>query len=176
MWLLYQKRMAVARMRRLHRFEQSMPKDSFPMPKIDQLVDASATAQRLSFLDAYSGYHQIPMHQPDQEATSFRGLSSNYCYKVMPFGLKIAGATYQRAITWICAPHLGKTMGVYIDDIVVMSRQNGDHISNLKAVFDTLRKYDLKLNASKCAFGVGAGKFLGFIVRHWGIEANPSQI
>ena len=106
-------------------------KDSFPLPRIDQIVDASAGHDMLFFLDAFSGYHQIPMHPSDAEKTSFimpRGL---YCYNVMPFGLKNAGATYQRLITKMFRPLLGSTMEVYIDDMLVKSKQHQDHVTHL---------------------------------------------
>ena len=83
------------------------PKDNFPLPRIDQIVDASAGHDMLSFLDAFSGYHQIPMHPPDAEKTSFIMPHGLYCYNVMPFGLKNIGATYQRLVTKMFRPLLG---------------------------------------------------------------------
>ena len=92
------------------------PKDNFPLPRINQIVDASAGHGMLSFLDAFSGYHQIPMHPPDAEKTSFITLHGLFCYNVMPFGLKKnARATYQRLVTKMFRPLLGSTMEVYID-------------------------------------------------------------
>ena len=76
-------------------------KDPFPIPRIDQLVDATVGHPRMSFLDAFQGYHQIPLALPDQEKTAFRTPTSNYHYRVIPFGLKNAGSTYQRMVTWI---------------------------------------------------------------------------
>ena len=99
------------------------PKDSFPLPRIDHIVDASAGHGMLSFLDAFSGYHQIPMHPLDAEKTSFITPHGLYCYNVMPFGLKNAGATYQRLVTKMFRPLLGSTMEVYIDDMLVKSKQ-----------------------------------------------------
>ena len=152
------------------------PKDPFPLPKIDQLVDATSGHQRMSFLDAFQGYHQIAMSPTNQEKTAFITPRGIFCYKVMPFGLKNAEATYQRMITKMFAEQLGKTVEVYIDNMVVKSIFAGDHLSDLRAVFNTLRRHRLKLNASKCAFGVGSRKFLGFMVTQRGIEANPDQI
>uniref|UniRef100_A0A2N9HSY3 RNase H type-1 domain-containing protein n=1 Tax=Fagus sylvatica TaxID=28930 RepID=A0A2N9HSY3_FAGSY len=152
------------------------PKDPFPLPKIDQLVDATSGHQRMSFLDAFQGYHQIAMNPADEEKTAFITPRGIFCYKVMPFGLKNAGATYQRMITKMFSSQLGKTVEVYIDDMVVKSVRAEDHLEDLRAVFNTLRRHRLKLNASKCAFGVGSGKFLGFMVTQRGIEANPDQI
>uniref|UniRef100_A0A2N9G491 Uncharacterized protein n=1 Tax=Fagus sylvatica TaxID=28930 RepID=A0A2N9G491_FAGSY len=150
--------------------------DPFPLPKIDQLVDATSGHQRMSFLDAFQGYHQIAMNPVDEEKTAFITPRGIFCYKVMPFGLKNAGATYQRMITKMFSSQLGKTVEVYIDDMVVKSVYAEDHLGDLRAVFNTLRRHHLKLNASKCAFGVGSGKFLGFMVTQRGIEANPDQI
>ncbi|CAL9026172.1 unnamed protein product, partial [Prunus brigantina] len=151
-------------------------KDSFPLPRIDQLVDATAGHALLSFMDAYSGYNQIFMHPEDQAHTSFitdRGL---YCYKVMPFGLKNAGATYQRLVNNIFAQLIGNTMEVYVDDMLVKSRTAGQHIPNLSAMFTILKQYKMRLNPTKCAFGVASGKFLGFMISQRGIEANHEKI
>jgi hypothetical protein len=155
---------------------KACPKNPFPLPKIDQLVDATSGHQRMSFLDAFQGYHQIAMNPADQEKTAFITPRGIFCYKVMPFGLKTARATYQRLITRMFTGQLGKTVEVYIDDMVVKSVLAEDHLSDLRAIFNTLRQHRLKLNASKCAFGVGSGKFLGFLVTQQGIEANLDQI
>jgi len=87
-----------------------------------------------------------------------------YCYRVMPFGLKNAGATYQRLVTRMFKDQLGKTMEVYIDGMLVKSKRGEDHIDHLKETFDILRRYEMKLNPKKCAFGIASGKFLGFLV------------
>ena len=155
---------------------KACPKDSFPLPKIDQLIDATTGHDRMSFLDAYRGYHQIPLYAADQEKTTFITPRGTYCYKVMPFGLKNAGATYQRVVTKMFQAQLGKTVEVYIDDMVVKSKRSQDHLTDLRQIFGILHRYQLKLNASKCAFGVGSGKFLGSLVTRRGIEANPDQI
>ena len=151
------------------------PKDSFPLPRIDQIVDASAGHSMLSFLDAFSGYHLILMHPPDTEKTSFITPHGLYCYNVMPFGLKNAGSTYKRLVTKMFRPLLDSTMEVYIDDMPVKSKQHPDHATHLQQAFDLLREYGMKLNPLKCAFGFSAGKFLGFMVTQRGIEANPVQ-
>lgn len=155
---------------------KACPKDSFPLPRIDQLVDATAGHVLLSFMDAYSGYNQILMYEPDQEHTSFitdRGL---YCYIRMPFGLINVGATYQRLVNKMFKKQIGKTMEVYMDDMLVKSKRAEDHIADLAEMFHILRKYKMKLNPQKCVFGVESGKFLGFMVNHRGIEANPAKI
>ncbi|KAI3747104.1 hypothetical protein L6452_09549 [Arctium lappa] len=155
---------------------KACPKDPFPLPHIDSMVDATAGHELLTFMDAYSGYNQILMHSDDQEKTAFMTDKGIYCYKVMPFGLKNAGSTYQRLVNMMFKEHLGDTMEVYIDDMLVKSKHADDHIGHLKQSFDILREYKMKLNSTKCSFGVRAGKFLGYMVTRRGIEANPEQI
>ena len=120
----------------------------------------------LSFLDAFSGYHQIPMYPPDAEKTAFITPHELFCYNVMSFGLKNAGPTYQRLVTKMFRPMLSKSVEVYIDDMLVKSKERRTtlHIYKKQEAFEILRAYDMKLNPSKCAFGVSAGRFLGFMV------------
>ncbi|KAK0592411.1 hypothetical protein LWI29_018735 [Acer saccharum] len=155
---------------------KACPKDSFPLPHIDMLVDATAGHELLSFMDAYSGYNQILMHPDDQEKTAFVTERDIFCYKVMPFGLKNAGATYQRLVNKMFAKMLGSTMEVYIDDMLVKSLIAQQHIDHLRQSFDVLDQYGMKLNPTKCSFGVSSGKFLGYLVTQRGVEANPDQI
>jgi hypothetical protein len=155
---------------------QACPKDPFPLPKIDQLVDATAGHNRMSFLDAFQGYHQIALSPEDREKTAFITPLGIYCFKVMSFGLKNAGATYQRMVTKMFKDQIGKTMEIYIDNMVVKSKLSQNHLEDLTKTFRILRLHKLRLNASKCVFGVGSGKFLGFMVSHRGIEVNPDQI
>ena len=112
----------------------------------------------------------------DQEKTSFVSPIGNYHYKVIPFGLKNAGSTYQRMMTRMFESLLGKNIEIYIDDMVVKSKVVSEHLGDLRVIFKILRSYKLRLNASKCSFGVGSGKFLGYMVTHKGIEVNPEQI
>ena len=155
---------------------KACPKDPFPMPRIDQLVDATAGHPRMSFLNAFQGYHQIPLALEDQEKTSFVTPNRNYHFKVMPFGLKNAGFTYQRMMMRMFKPQLGKNIEIYVDDMVVKSKVVSKHLEDLGGIFDVLRRHKLRLNASKCSFGVGSSKFLGYMVTHRGIEVNPDQI
>lgn len=118
---------------------KACPKDSFPLPCIDQLVDSTAGHALLSFMDAYFGYNQILMFEPDQEHTSFitdRGL---YCYIGMPFGLLNAGATYQRLVNKMFKEQIGKTIEVYVDDILIKSKLEADHVMHLSEMFQILR-------------------------------------
>ena len=117
------------------------PKDSFPLPQIDQFVDASAGHGMLSFLDAFSGYHQIPMHPPNAEKTAFISPYGLFYYNLMSFDLKNTGATYQRLVTKMFRPLLGKTMEVYIDDMLLKSKECSDHAKHLQETFELLRAY-----------------------------------
>ena len=157
-------------------FTKTCPKDSFPLPKIDLIVEATAGHELLNFMDVFSSYNQISMDPDDQEKTSFVTTQRTYCYRVMPFGLKNAGATYQRLVNRMFQKQIGTTMEVYIDDMLVKSTTAELHIAHLSEAFQILRNYNMKLNPAKCAFGVSVGKFLGFIVNHRGIEANPNKI
>ena len=152
------------------------PKDPYPLPSIDQLIDATAGHLMLSFMDAFSGYNQIKLSPEDREKTSFITHRGVYCYKVMPFGLINAGATYQRMMNKIFSGQLGRNMEVYVDDMIVKSMATETHLQDLKECFETLRTHNMKLNPDKCTFALGAGKFLGFLVSQRGIEANPEKI
>ena len=143
------------------------------MPKIDHLVDATVGHHRMSFLDAFQGYHQIPLALDDQEKTAFVNPIRNYHYKVMSFGLKNVGSTYQRMMMRIFESQLGKNIEIYINDMVVKSKVVSEHLGDLGNILEVLRKYKLRLNASKCSFGVRSGKFLGYMVTYRGIEVNP---
>ncbi|XP_052723752.1 uncharacterized protein LOC128193711 [Vigna angularis] len=154
---------------------KACPKDSHPLPSIDALVDGASGHRVLSFLDAYSGYNQIPMYGPDVEKTTFITEKANFCYEVMPFGLKNAGATYQRLMDRIFWEQIGRCMDVYVDDMVVRSSAGIEHIRDLEEVFRQVRKFGMRLNPAKCTFGVAAGKFLGFMLTSRGIEANPDK-
>ena len=126
---------------RLHELEQGVPHDSFPIPKIDQLVDSTVGYKRMSFLDAYRGYHQISMNPTDKEKTSFITPLGLYYYRVMPFGLRNVGATYQRLVTIMFKDQFGKRMEAYIDDMVVKSKEPKTHLDDLRRTFNILRKY-----------------------------------
>ena len=130
----------------------------------------------MSFLDAFQGYHQIPLALEDQEKIAFVTPTGNYHYKLMSFSLKNAGSTYQRMMTRIFEPQLGKSIKIYVDDMVVKSKVVSEHLGDLDNTFNVLRKHKLHLNASKYSFDVGSGKFLGYMVTHKGIEVYLNQI
>ena len=116
------------------------------------------------------------MDETDQKNTSFVTSQGLFCYKVMHFGLKNEGATYQRLVNHMFYPQIGRNVEVYVDDMLVKSQDEEKHLDDLQETFDTLKQYNMRLNPSKCAFGVSSGKFLGFMVLHRGIEANPDKI
>jgi len=125
---------------------KACPKDAYPLPYIDRLVDGAFGHNFLSFLDAYSGYNQIPMYGSDRSKTTFITDRADYCYEVMSFGLKNVGATYQRLMDHVFKDQIGRTMEVYIDDMVVKSQTVEDHVRDLKEVFHQIRKYNMRLN------------------------------
>ena len=155
---------------------KACPKDNYPLPRVDVLVDSTAQHQLLSFMDAFSGYNQIRMDVADQEKTPFVTSQGLFCYKVMPFGLKNASATYQRLMFKMFTNQIETNVQVYVDDMLVKSRREDNHLEDLKETFDILCSYNMKLNPSKCAFGVMVGKFLGFMVSQRGIEANRIRL
>jgi hypothetical protein len=148
----------------------------YPLPRINQIVDSTAGCETLSFFDAYSGYHQIKMKESDQLATSFITHFGMYCYTTIPFGLRNAGATYQRCMNHVFREHIGRTVEAYVDDIIVKARKASDLLSDLETTFKCLRAKGVKLNPEKCVLGVPRGMLRGFIVSERGIEANPEKI
>lgn len=125
-------------------------------------------------MDAFSGYNQMLMDEEDKEKTTFITPWGTFCYKVMPFGLKKAGATYQRAMVILFHDMMHKEIEVYVDDMIAKSRESEDHIQVLRKLFNRLREFKLRLNPAKCVFGATSGKLLGFIVSKRGIEVDPS--
>ena len=115
-------------------------------------------------MDAFSGYSQIKMVEEDQEKTTFITSQGLYCYKVMSFGLKDVGVTYQRLVNKMFNKQIGRNMEVYVDDMLVKSKEELAHLDDLRETFATLKQYQMKLNPSKCVFGVALGKLLGFMV------------
>nr|CAH66232.1 H0825G02.9 [Oryza sativa] len=155
---------------------KACPKDPYPLPRIDQIVDSTAGCDLSCFLDAYSGYHQIRMAREDEEKTAFITPIGTYCYTTMPFGLKNAGPTFQRTTRISLGSQLGRNVEAYVDDLVVKTRNQETLLSDLAETFESLRSARIKLNPDKCVFDVPAGKLLGFLVSARGIEANPEKI
>jgi hypothetical protein len=125
---------------------KACPKVPYPLPRIDQIVGSTAGCETLSFLDAYSGYHQIRMKESDQLATSFITPFGMYCYVTMPFDLRNAGATYQRCMNHVFGEHIGWTIEAYDDDIIVETRKASDLLFDLEVTFRCLKAKGVKLN------------------------------
>ncbi|TYK25986.1 Retrovirus-related Pol polyprotein from transposon 17.6 [Cucumis melo var. makuwa] len=155
---------------------RASPKDNFPLPYIDMLVDNTAGYSTFSFMDGFSGYNHIKMVEEDREKTTFIILWGTFCYKVMSFGLKNAGATYQRAMVTLFHDMMHKEIEVFVDDMIAKSKADEYHTTTLQKLFDRLRKHQLKLNPSKCTFGVTSGKLLGFIVSEEGIKGDSDKV
>ena len=130
----------------------------------------------LTFMDTFSGYNQIQMVEEDQEKIVFITNQGLYCYRVMPFGLKNVRAMYQRLVNQIFSKQIERNVEVYVDDVLVKRKEEEVHLEDLKETYNTLRQYSMKLNPSKCAFGVSFGKFLNFMVSQRGIEANSKKV
>jgi hypothetical protein len=155
---------------------KACPKDEFPLPRIDSLVDATSTSELMSLLDCYSGYHQIWMKKEDEPKTSFITPSGTYYYLRMPEGLKNAGGSLSRMTAKVLSSQIGRNVLTYVDDIIVKSTKQEHHIADLQERFANFRRAGLKLNLEKCVFRVKKRKFLGCLVSTKGIEANTSKI
>jgi hypothetical protein len=129
-------------------------KDKYPLPRICQIVDSMVTCELLSFLDTYSGYHQISLAIDDEEKTSFITSFGIFCYTKIAFGLKNGGAIYQKCVHIILKNQIGRNVEAYNDNIVVKSKKRGDLLDDLTEIFDNLHKYKMILNPKKCVFGV----------------------
>ena len=127
-------------------------------------------------MDGFSGYNPIKMYPDDEKHTSFRTPLGMYCYTVMPFGLKNKGATFQRAMNAIFHEHIRKIVECYVDDIAVKIRAKGDHIADLKTVFDIIRAHQLRINPTKSFLEVINHKFLGFVITSKGIHLDPEKV
>ncbi len=155
---------------------RACPKDDFPLPITEMVVDSTTGYGALSFMDGSSGYNQIKMDPLDAFDTAFRTPKGNFYYTVMPFGLKNAGATYQRAMQFVLDDLIHHSVECYVDDMVVKTKDREHHQKDLRIVFERLRRHQLKMNPLKCAFAVQSVVFLGFIIRHRGIEIEPKKI
>jgi hypothetical protein len=145
---------------------RATPKDEYPMPVVETLINAAAGNKILSFMDGNAGYNQIFMAPEDIHKTAFRvpDVVGLFKYVVMTFRLKNAGAMYQRVMNYIYHDLIGKLVKIYIDDVVVKSTSTGGHLEDLHQVFERTRRFGLKMNLKKCAFHVSVGQFLGFLV------------
>ena len=154
---------------------KACPKDEYPLPRIDMLVDAAACSKMLSILDCFLGYHQIFINKAGEEKTSFTTPFGTYCYVRMPEGLRNTGCTFNKMIKIVLGDQLGSNISAYVDNVVVRSKKREDHIQDLRETFADLQRHGLKLNLEKCVFGVRRGKLLGCMITKRGIEANPEK-
>jgi hypothetical protein len=155
---------------------KACPKDEYPLPHICQIIDSMTSFELLSFLDTYSGYHQISLAIDDEDKTAFITPFRIFCYTKMTFRLKNGGATYQKCVHTVLESQIGRNVETYIDDIVVKSEKRGDLLNDLKETFDNLRKSKMMINPKKCVFGVSSGKLLGYMVSSRGIDVNPKKM
>jgi hypothetical protein len=157
---------------------RATPKDEYPMHVADLLVDSASGNKVISFLDGNAGYNHIFMVKEDVSKTAFwcPGFVGLFEWVIMTFGLKNAGATYERAMNLIFHDLLRVLMEVYNDDAVVKSAGFEEHMTDLKLSLERIKKYGLWMNPLKCAFGVTSGRFLGFIVHEHDIQIDRKKI
>jgi hypothetical protein len=158
-----------------HDLNHACPKDNFPMPFIDQIIDDCAGHEALSFMDGFSGYNQIQIHPADQYKTTFTTPWGTFAYCVMPFGLKNAGTTFQWAMTYIFHD-LAHIILAYLDDLTARSKKCTQHLDDLRIIFQWCRQYNIRLNPLKCVFCITAGCLLRFIISQRGITMDPLKV
>ena len=156
--------------------KKACAKDCYPLPEINQKVESLQGYKLKCFLDAYKGYHQILMSKEDEEKTTFYTDHGTFCYTKMPFGLKNAGATYQRLVDSIFAKQIGRNIDVYVDDMVIKSPNEEKMLQDIEETFKTLEVAKMKLNPAKCTFGVEEGQFLGYYVTRQGVQPSPIKV
>nr|GEX99182.1 reverse transcriptase domain-containing protein [Tanacetum cinerariifolium] len=154
---------------------KACPQDCYPLSEIDWKVESLCGYPFKCFLDAYKGYHQIQLAETDEEKIAFHTGQGVYCNMKMSFGLKNAGATYQRLMDKAFEGQIGRNVEVYVDDLVVKSYTEAEMMRDIEKTFRTLRKVNMKLNPKKCSFGVAAGVFLGYVATPEGIKPCPDK-
>ncbi|GJS16347.1 reverse transcriptase domain-containing protein [Tanacetum coccineum] len=155
---------------------KAYPQDCYPLLEIDWKVESLCGYPFKCFLDAYKGYHQIQMAEADKEKTAFHTPQGVYCNTKMPFGLKNAGATYQRLVDKAFDKQVGRNLEVYVDDLVIKSHTETELLRDIEETFRTLRKINMKLNPKKCTFGAEEGMFLGYMIGPEGIKPCPDKV
>jgi hypothetical protein len=153
-----------------------MPKDNYPLPRMDQVIDSATSAVIMSLLDCFFGYHQCWMAKEDEEKTIFSTPFGTFCFVRIPEGLKNAGPTFTRMAGEVFKPQIGRNVQAYVDDLIVKSGERSNYISDLVETFANMRRAGLKLNLEKCVFGVTKGKIFGCLISAKRIEANPGKI
>jgi len=160
----------------LRNLNQVSLKDNYPLPKMDHILQRVVGASRISLLDGFSGFNQILVHPDDQDKTAFTTPWGTFKYVKMPFGLKNAGATFQRAMDIAFAKEIHDFLVVYLDDLTPFSKSDPEHLKHLRQIFITCRKYGISLNPKKSLFGLEEGKLLGHIISKHGIRIDPDRI
>jgi hypothetical protein len=157
---------------------RATPKDEYPMPVAEDLINKASGHKMISFLDGNTGYNQIFMGEKDVSKTAFHcpGFVGLFEWVVMTFGLRSPGATYQRAMNLIFHNLIGILLEVYIDDLVIKSAGFEAHLADLRVALERMEKYNLKMNPLKCTFRVSAGRFLGFIIHENSIELDLKKV
>jgi hypothetical protein len=154
---------------------KACPKDPYPLLRIDIVINQAAGCEMLILLDCFSGYHQVWMRKEDEAKTCFTTPFGVFCFVRMPEGLRNVGPTFNRMMKIILGTQLGRSAWTYVDDIIIMSVKEIDHIADLTETFDNMRHNELKLNQEKCIFGIRKGQLLGCTVSKRGIQANPQK-
>ncbi|GJS93903.1 reverse transcriptase domain-containing protein [Tanacetum coccineum] len=155
---------------------KACPKDGYPLPEIDWKVESLCGFPFKCFLDAYKGYHQIQMAKEDEEKTAFITSQGIFCYTKMPFGLRNAGATYQRPVNKAFHKQIGRNLEVYMDNLVIKSRMENEIVRDIEETFKTLREINMKLNPKKYTFGVEDGMLIGYKVNTKGLKVCPDKV
>nr|GEW51294.1 reverse transcriptase domain-containing protein [Tanacetum cinerariifolium] len=155
---------------------KACPKDGYQLPEIDWKVESLCGYPFKCFLDAYKGYHQIKMAREYEEKMMFITSQGIFCNLKVPFGLKNAGATYQRLVDKAFQKKIGRNLEVYMDDLAIKSRTKQEIIRDIKEMFRTLREINMKLNPKKCTFRVEEGMFLGYKLNTKGIKVCPDKV
>ncbi|GKA62736.1 reverse transcriptase domain-containing protein [Tanacetum coccineum] len=155
---------------------KACPKDGYPLLEIDWKVESLCRFHFKCFLDMYKGYHQIQMTKEDVEKTTFITSQGIFCYTKMPFGLRNAGATYQRLVDKAFHKQIGRNLKVYVDDLVIKSRTEDEIVRDIEETFKTQREINMKLNPKECTFGVEEGMFLGYKVNTKGLKVCPDKV
>jgi len=151
-------------------------KNAYPLPRIDDLLDKLHGAKVFSKIDLASGYHQVRIEEEDIPKTAFRTRYGHFEYKVLPFGLCNAPATFMRLMHDVLLPHLDEFVIVYLDDILIYSKSQEEHLEHVEKVLKLLREHQLMAKPSKCEFGVPSVDFLGHVLSPEGIANDPAKI
>jgi hypothetical protein len=152
------------------------PKDNFPLARINPIVDTATGSETMALLDYFSGYHEISLHEEDEEKTSFITPCGTYCYLRMPEGLCNASSTFCRMTKAALKDQVDRNVLSYVDDIVMVNKKRENYITDLAETFTNMHEVRLKLNPLKCVFGITKGNVLGCLVSTKGIEANGDKI